>query len=84
MRSTQAKDKDVDNESVSISVSQAGKKRIRAHGECLGFKCRRRTWYTAKSHDEGCTAARVVDVRMGKPDRVHTLSSEQSEGNSGN
>ena len=60
--------------SVSISVSIGWQKRIRAHGECLGVICRRRTWYTAKSSDEVCTTAKVRDIRMGKPVRGHTLS----------
>ena len=64
----------VRSKSVSISVSRNWQKRIRAHGECLGVKCRRRTWYTAKSSDEVCTTARVGGVRMGKPGRGHTLS----------
>ena len=39
----------------------------RAHGGCLGVKCRRRTWYTAKSLGELCASAISEDVRMGKP-----------------
>ena len=53
------------------------KKRIRAHGGCLGIECRGRTWHTARSHGEACAAARVVNVRMGKPGRGYTLSSRK-------
>jgi hypothetical protein len=39
---------------VSISPHH-GVKLLRAYGGCLGVKCRRRTWDTAKSLGEPCT-----------------------------
>jgi hypothetical protein len=53
------------------------RKRERAYGGCLGVKCRRRTWYTAKSPDEACAAITVGDVRMGKPGPCQSGSSRK-------
>ena len=60
-------------ESAGISVSHV-EKRLRAYRGCLGVKCRRRTWYTAKSSGEPCAGARAGDVRMGKPGAGHAAS----------
>src|SRR5215216_2860415 len=53
------------------------KKRIRVYGGCLGVRCRRRTWYTAKSSGEPCAGVRTGNVRMGKPDVDYTASSRK-------
>jgi hypothetical protein len=52
-------------------------KRIRVYGGCLGVRCRRRTWYTAKSSGEPCAGVRTGNVRMGKPGVDHTASSRK-------
>lgn len=52
-------------------------KRIRAYGGCLGVRCRRRTWYTAKSSGKPCAGARAGNVRMGKPSVGHTTLSRK-------
>ena len=46
----------ISNKKRIVSISpHHGEKLLRAYGGCLGAKCRRRTWDTAKSLGEPCT-----------------------------
>ena len=60
-----------------VAIQVKRRKRIRAYGGCLGVKCRRRTWYTAKSPGEACAALAAGDVRMGKPGPCQSGSSRK-------
>jgi hypothetical protein len=52
-RKKSEKTRDLKRKRVEISASR--KKLQRAYGGCLGARCRRRTWDTAKSLGEPCT-----------------------------
>jgi hypothetical protein len=50
-----------------LSSPQHVEKLLRAHGGCLGAKCRRRTWDTAKSLGKPCTGVDPGISEWGNP-----------------